>query len=128
MRVFELGFAYSPRGDFSTEAILAGINEVHNTAEYRENARKVSLAVRDRPIPAMDRVIFWLHYVGRIKTEGDNLLLPLKNINTYGETLQLLSGIAIGTLFSIFATMLFFATRFSTTNERQQKFKGKYKR
>lgn len=128
MRVFELGFAYSPRGDFSTEAILAGINEVHNKAEYRENARKVSLAVRDRPTPAMDRLIFWLHYVGRIQTEGENLLLPLKNVSTYGETLQFLSGVAIGTLFSIFATMLYIATRFATANERQHKSKGKYKR
>lgn len=128
MRVLELGFAYSTQGDFSPEKVLLAINQIHNSPEYRENARKVSLAVRDRPIPAMDRLIYWLQYVGRIKTQGENLLLPPKNVNTYAETLQFISGIAIGTLFSVFVTMLYFLLRFVTSKEYQQKSKGKYKR
>ena len=128
MRAFELGCAYSTRGDFSIDAIFSAINEAHKSTEYRENARKVSVAIRDRLTPAMDKLVFWLRYMARIKTVGENLLLPLKNVNTYAETLQFLSGIAVGTFFTIFITMLYFATRFFTSNGRQQKSKGRYKR
>lgn len=129
LHILKLGFAYSTEGDFSIETILAAVNEIHNSATYRENARKISLSLRDRPIPAMDRLVFWLKYIGRIRTEADNFLLPVKNIHTYAEIWQFLYGIGVGTLLSIFITMLYFATRFAAMNERQQnKSKGKYKR
>lgn len=129
LRVLKLGFAYLMEGDFSdVDSILGAVNEIHNSATYRENARKISLALRDRPTPAMDRLVFWLKYIGRIKTEADNFLLPIKNFHTYAETWQYLYGLATGTFLSIFITMLYFATRFATMNERQHRSKGKYKR
>lgn len=124
----KLGFIYSTEGDYSIDRIQGAVNEIHNSAMFRENARKVSLALRDRPTPAMDRLVFWLKYIGRIRTEADNFLLPVKNIHTYGEVWQFFYGTAVGTMLSVFITMLYFATRFAANNERQHKSRGKYKR
>ncbi|XP_015598027.1 UDP-glucuronosyltransferase 2B1 [Cephus cinctus] len=71
-RAIELGFSFANvDGNIpaKSEPISRVIKHIHETASYRENARKISQAIRDRPNPATDRILYWLDYVLRNREE-----------------------------------------------------------
>ncbi|XP_011303100.1 UDP-glucuronosyltransferase 1-8 [Fopius arisanus] len=99
-RAAELGFSISLNDDYSLDKVVKTIVEIHESALYRENARSVSLAIRDRPMPASDRTIFWLRYVARnekssIEFSPVDRKTPVK---TFAEDIQLYIGILLGTI------------------------------
>lgn len=125
-RAVDLGFSVSTNGDTSVEAVVNAVEHIHKTANYREVARVVSLLIRDRPLPASDRLFYWLSYVER--SAERNFKLPelrAKEVRTFAEDSQLLSGLLVGiivgvalTLGSIFAWM---QTRSSQKKSRKDK-------
>ncbi|XP_015109949.1 UDP-glucuronosyltransferase 1-8 [Diachasma alloeum] len=99
-RAVELGFSISLNDDYSVDKVVKTFVEIHESALYRENARSVSLAIRDRPMPASDRAVFWLRYVARnekssIEFSPVDRKIPVK---TFAEDIQLYIGILLGTI------------------------------
>ncbi|XP_058788616.1 UDP-glucuronosyltransferase 1A8-like [Phymastichus coffea] len=106
-RAADLGFGHTEKIDSMSDTVVEIVMEMHENTKYRENARIVSQAIRDRSNHAMDRLIYWLRYTERHKGEGKNLLVP-KKVSTYDEIIQWVIGFLFGVLFSVMATVLFF--------------------
>lgn len=119
-RALELGFAFSEKSEALSDSIVQTITEIHESTKYRENARLVSQAIRDRSNHAMDRIQYWLGYTARHSGEGKNLLVPRK-VTTHAETLQGVAGFFVGVLFTVCGTILFFITQAMTDNKERKK-------
>ncbi|KAL7295191.1 hypothetical protein TKK_0011497 [Trichogramma kaykai] len=118
-RAVELGFAATQRLDTSkSDDLVELIKTIHENTSYREKARLVSTALRDRSNHAMDRLTYWLRYIARHNDEGRNLLLP-KKVSTYAEFWQTIVGFLFGVLFTAIATVIFFITQ--DVSEHQKK-------
>ncbi|KAK0167975.1 hypothetical protein PV327_001821 [Microctonus hyperodae] len=106
-RGIELGFSVSLNDNYSIDSIYQTVNLIHESSIYREAARRVSLAIRDRPVPASDRMVFWLSFIARNRENAIDFSRLNKDvtIKTLAEDVQLLYGIFIGTAFgALFAT------------------------
>ncbi|KAK7870744.1 hypothetical protein R5R35_009894 [Gryllus longicercus] len=51
--------------DVTADSVLAALKEVLQNPKYREGARRVSEAFRDRPVGPLDAAVFWTEYVLR---------------------------------------------------------------
>ncbi|XP_072767075.1 uncharacterized protein [Anoplolepis gracilipes] len=128
-RGVELGFARSVENDYASAEELANlVHEMHETATYRENARKVSLAIRDRLNPASDRLVYWLRYVARTKDDVRKFHRPKSQTRTLTEDIQFFVGLLVGVIFGIVSTGSAVVTRYLITANKVQKSKGRYTR
>ncbi|XP_032679893.1 UDP-glucuronosyltransferase 1-6-like [Odontomachus brunneus] len=106
-RAVELGFAYTTEDHVTGEEIAKIVQRIHETVAYRENARKVSLALRDRLNPASDRLVYWLRYVARTKDGGsDRFLRPSSSAKTFAED-RMFNGLFLGIFLGIVASIFF---------------------
>ncbi|OAD59649.1 UDP-glucuronosyltransferase 2A1 [Eufriesea mexicana] len=129
-RAVQLGFAHSTEemGISSNEEIVNTVNQIHETADYRENARKVSLAIRDRINPAVDRLIYWLRYMARTKDRNFDFLTPTSSVKTLNEDLQFFLGLFVGLIIGIFSAIGCMLARYLVISKRTQRSKGRYTR
>lgn len=129
-RAVELGFAQSTEDirAVTSEEIANTVNQIHEIMDYRENARKVSLAIRDRINPAVDRLIYWLRYMARTKDWNLDFLLPASPVRTFNEDLQFFLGLFVGTIVGAFATIGCMLARYLVVSKRTQRSKGRYTR
>ncbi|EFN78957.1 UDP-glucuronosyltransferase 2A3 [Harpegnathos saltator] len=106
-RAVELGFARTVMTYVSADDLAKfTVQMIHETINYRENARKVSLALRDRLNPASDRLIYWLGYIARTKDSGsENLLRPTSEGKLFVEDRKLINGMLIGAFFGSIITI-----------------------
>ncbi|XP_025262136.1 UDP-glucuronosyltransferase 1-8 isoform X2 [Camponotus floridanus] len=128
-RAVELGFARSTEDAYvSAEEIANMVHEIHETAAYRENARKVSLAIRDRLNPASDRLVYWLGYIARTKDDSRKFHRPKSHAKTLTEDIQFFVGLLVGVIFGIVSTGSAVVMRYLITANKVQKSKGRYTR
>lgn len=128
-RAVELGFARSTEDAYvSADEIANMVHEIQETAAYRENARKVSLAIRDRLNPASDRLIYWLGYIARTKDDSRKFHRPKSQAKTLTEDIQLFVGLLVGVIFGIVSTGSAVVIRYLITANKVQKSKGRYTR
>lgn len=128
-RAVELGFARSIENGYdSAEEMANVVHEMHETAAYRENARKVSLAIRDRLNPASDRLIYWLGYVARTKDDDRKFHRVKSQTRTLTEDIQFFVGLLVGVIFGIVSTGCAVVARYLITANKVQKSKGRYTR
>lgn len=129
-RAIQLGFARSVEeiDTLSGEEIANTVNHIHETMSYRENARKVSLAIRDRINPAVDRLIYWLRYMARTKDWNLYFLMPANSVKTMNEDLQFFLGLFVGVIVGAFSTIGCMLTRYLIISKKVQRSKGRYTR
>lgn len=128
-RAVQLGFAHSA-GEINilSNEVVNIVTQIHETMDYRENARKVSLAIRDRINPAVDRLIYWLRYMARAKDENLNFLAPIRPAKTLNEDLQFFLGLFVGAIVGIFLTIGCMLARYLIVSKRTHRSKGRYTR
>lgn len=128
-RAVELGFARSTEDAYvSAEEIANMVHEIHETVAYRENARKISLAIRDRLNPASDRLVYWLGYIARTKDDSRKFHRPKSQAKTLTEDIQFFVGLLVGVIFGIVSTGSAMVIRYLITATKVQKSKGRYTR
>ncbi|KMQ99507.1 udp-glucuronosyltransferase 2a2 [Lasius niger] len=128
-RAVELGFARSPENNYpSVEEIANIVHEMHETGVYRENARKVSLAMRDRLDPAMDRLVYWLGYIARTEDDDRKFHRAKSQTRTLTEDIQFFVGLLVGMIFGIVFTGGAVVMRYLIVANKVQKSKGRYTR
>lgn len=132
-RAVELGFARSAatagNGAANAEATASVVREIHETVTYRENARRVSVAIRDRLNPASDRLVYWLGYVARTRDGGGEKFLRAKSqAKTLTEDIQFFAGLLVGVIIGIVLTGGIVVARYVITASRVQRSKGRYTR
>ncbi|XP_031828069.1 uncharacterized protein LOC116425035 [Nomia melanderi] len=133
VRAVGLGFALSaPSADdgrvISGEEVAFMVNVIHESMSYRENARRVSVAIRDRINPAVDRLIYWLRYTARSKDGNLEFFTPISPARTANEDLQFFLGLFVGSIVGIFITAGCMVTRYLVLSKRAQRSKGRYTR
>ena len=91
------------RDTFTPTDLKAAVDEVYNNPKYRENAKKISSAIRDVKRTATQESIDWVEYA--INHDGAlfNVLpvhgksfIELSGADAYAFLIALLSGIFIG--------------------------------
>lgn len=129
-RAIQLGFAHTSEEihTLTSEELVNTVNQVHTTMDYRENARKISLAIRDRINPAIDRLIYWLRYMARAKDWKLDILAPLSPVRTFNEDLQFFLGLFVGAVVGIVSTIGCMLARYLVISKKTQRSKGRYTR
>lgn len=130
-RAVELGFARSIENGYDSAEEMANVMlEMHETVAYRENARKVSLAMRDRLNPASDRLIYWLGYVARTKDDDRKFHRVKSQTRTLVDDIQFFIGLLVGVMFGIVSTGCAAVALYVglITANKVQKSKGRYTR
>ncbi|XP_015438206.1 PREDICTED: uncharacterized protein LOC107193316 [Dufourea novaeangliae] len=129
-RAVQLGFARSAEDmpAISGEETANTVNHIHESMDYRENARRVSLAIRDRINPAVDRLIYWLRYTARTKDGNLEFLTAIRPARTANEDLQFFLGLFVGSIVGIFSTVGCMLARYLFVSKRAQRSKGRYTR
>ncbi|KZC14156.1 UDP-glucuronosyltransferase 1-7C [Dufourea novaeangliae] len=62
------------------------VDEIFNNTRYRENARRLSKAYRDRPATPLETAVWWTEYIGRgngvpyVRTAGANMSWCTRNL------------------------------------------------
>lgn len=128
LRGVHLGFSLSMQGEYSGNTVANVVLQVQQGNEYREKARRVSTAIRDRLEPASDRLVHWLKYAARTKNEGRSILVPLSRVSTYAEAFQWIFGFFAGTLFCVILAVTYLFVSYIIEKEKPVKSKGKYQR
>lgn len=130
IRAVGLGFGRSTDepGQLSSKKLLDLVGEVHEKLEYRENARKASLAIRDRINPASDRLIYWLGYMARRRDEGIDVLRATNPARTLNEDLQFLLGLLVGSIVGAACAVGCLLVRQAILSDGGQRSKGRYER
>ncbi|XP_012262481.2 uncharacterized protein LOC105689782 [Athalia rosae] len=100
-RALSLGFSLETNNDYTASNLLSLIKTIHETAGYRENARKISVAIRDRPNPAADRITYWLGYVARNKNDKKFLAANENRRITYRNIFNVDIWLTIGFIFGV---------------------------
>lgn len=128
-RAVELGFARSTEAtnDHASATEIAQIvNEIHETMAYRENARMVSVAIRDRLNPPSDRLVYWLGYIARTKDDAEKFHKPKSQARTLTEDIQFFVGLLVGVIIGIVCTSSAVVARYLVTANKVQITKGRY--
>ncbi|XP_012542401.2 UDP-glucuronosyltransferase 2B4 [Monomorium pharaonis] len=125
-RAIELGFARSVNGHVSTAEIARMVQEIHETVAVSENARKISVAMRDRLNPPSDRLVYWLGYIARTKEDTDKFHKPKSQARTLTEDIQFFVGLLVGVIFGVVCTGTAVVTRYLITANKMQTAKGRY--
>ncbi|XP_046821607.1 UDP-glucuronosyltransferase 2B14-like [Vespa crabro] len=132
-RAIELGFAHliddnNDRRSFTSEDITNFINTINTSMDYREKARRISVAIRDRLNPASDRLVYWLRYVARTKGDRERFLVASSNVNTLYEDFQFFLGLCTGIIVGVLLAGISFLFRYMLMSEKMRKSKGRYQR
>lgn len=132
-RAVELGFAHNAEGHVTAKEIAKIVQKIHDTTAYRENARKVSLALRDRLNPASDRLVYWLGYVARTKDGGGGdggerfLRRNSSSARTFAEDAEWFAGIWWGLLFGVMISVAFMGLQhFIDAYQQERRPKGRH--
>ncbi|XP_071553594.1 uncharacterized protein [Temnothorax nylanderi] len=129
-RAIELGFARSieAANDHASAVEIARIvHEIHETVAYRENARKVSVAIRDRLNPPSDRLIYWLGYVARTTDDTEKFHKPKSHASTLTEDIRFFVGLLLGVIVGIVCTGSAVVARYLIVSANKvQTAKGRY--
>lgn len=133
IRVAELGFAHlvdsnNDRTSITNKDIISLINTIYLSTDYRENARRISVAIRDRLNPASDRLVYWLRYVARTKGDSDKFLVAPKGVSTFYEDFQFFLGLCTGAVIGVLLAGVGFLLRYIIISEKMRKSKGRYER
>ncbi|XP_066603452.1 2-hydroxyacylsphingosine 1-beta-galactosyltransferase-like [Prorops nasuta] len=142
LRVEELRIGQRLEGgrSISSEEMVQWIKRIEENAEYREKARRVSVAIRDSQNPASDRLIYWLGRLARTKGEEVDLLAGRKasaavtlredtdfaKALVYGFALGLASTVACFLLRNVFLSFGRCVGDNSDSSGRSRKLKGRY--
>ncbi|XP_076174508.1 UDP-glycosyltransferase UGT5 [Ptiloglossa arizonensis] len=51
--------------ELNEQTLRHAVDEVFNNTSYQENAKRVSLAFRDRPVSPLDTAVWWVEYIAR---------------------------------------------------------------
>ncbi|KAI4496059.1 hypothetical protein M0802_008099 [Mischocyttarus mexicanus] len=132
-RAVELGFAHvidsnNDRTSVTNEDIISFINTIYSSTDYRENARRISVAIRDRLNPASDRLIYWLRYIARTKGDHNKFLVAPKSVSIFYEDFQLFLGFCTGAVIGVLLTGVGFLLRYIIISKKMRKSKGRYER
>lgn len=133
-RAIELGFAhsidsYDDRLTITSEDVTSLIDTIYTSTDYRENARRISVAIRDRLNPASDRLVYWLRYIARTKGDRERFLLVApSNVNTFYEDFQFFLGLCTGIIVGVLLTGVSFLFRHMVMSKKMRKSKGRYQR
>ncbi|XP_011873448.1 PREDICTED: UDP-glucuronosyltransferase 1-7C-like [Vollenhovia emeryi] len=128
-RAIELGFARTMEAanDHASAVELAQIvHEIHETVAYRENARKVSVAMRDRLNPPSDRLVYWLGYVARTRDDTEKFHKPKSQASTLTEDIRFFVGLLVGVICGIVCTGSAVVARYLMKANKVQTTKGRY--
>ncbi|XP_011642023.1 UDP-glucuronosyltransferase 1-7C-like [Pogonomyrmex barbatus] len=128
-RAVELGFARTTEAtnDYASAVKIAQImHEIYETVAYRENARKVSVAIRDRLNPPSDRLVYWLGYIARTKDDTEKFHKPKNQARTLMEDIQFFVGLLVGVILGIICTGSAVVARYLVTANKVQTAKGRY--
>ncbi|CAH1801397.1 unnamed protein product [Owenia fusiformis] len=98
--------------DLTSETLQGAMEDVINTAIYRENARKGAALYHDQPMDLRDKLVYWVNYViqhngaNHLRSEGINKL----NIFQYFllDIICLILGIILLILFCIYHILVLF--------------------
>ncbi|KOC63182.1 UDP-glucuronosyltransferase 2C1 [Habropoda laboriosa] len=129
-RVVQLGFARSVNEirSLTGQKVANTVIQIHETMDYRENARKVSLAIRDRINPAVDRLIYWLRYMVRSKDWNLDFMVATSPARTSNEDIQFFLGLFVGIIVGAFTAIGCMLARYLIISKRTQRSKGRYTR
>ncbi|CAK9803211.1 UDP-glucuronosyltransferase 2C1 (Fragment) [Anthophora plagiata] len=129
-RVIQLGFARSVEEirSLTSQEQANIVNQIHEDMDYREAARKVSLAIRDRINPAVDRLIYWLRYMARTKDWNLNMLAAISPVRTSNEDVQFFLGLFVGIIVGAFTAIGCMLARYLIISKKTQRSKGRYAR
>lgn len=132
-RAVELGFAHlmdinNDRISIISDDITILIEMIYASTHYRENARKISVAIRDRLNPASDRLVYWLRYIARTKDDQKRLLVAPSHVNTFYEDFQFFVGLCTGVILGVLFAGIGFLFRYIIMSEKMRKSKGRYQR
>ncbi|XP_034940732.1 2-hydroxyacylsphingosine 1-beta-galactosyltransferase-like [Chelonus insularis] len=128
LRAVELGFSVLLNDDYSIDNVYKAIEELSQVSSYREFAKKISLALRDRIVPASDKINFWLSYTARNKETAVNYWPVGKGITirTFDEDVKFFYGLLIGIIFGALFTITTVLTWYYQRKEsKMNKMKGK---
>lgn len=82
--------------DLTEENLRRALNDVFNKTKYRENARRLSKAYRDRPVGPLETAVWWTEHVARgdglpyLRSEAANLPWYQRHLLDVGLFLLLL--------------------------------------
>ncbi|KYN04395.1 PREDICTED: uncharacterized protein LOC108772854 [Cyphomyrmex costatus] len=132
-RVIELGFGRSVKitNDLIDSAVelTRALQEIHGTMVFRENARQVSMAIRDRLNPPSDKLIYWLGYLTRTKDDTKKFHKPNRQARTLREDIQFFAGLLVGAVIGIVGTISVIIVRYLVnriSTNKVQTVKGRY--
>ncbi|XP_057321404.1 putative UDP-glucuronosyltransferase ugt-58 [Microplitis mediator] len=128
LRAIELGISIPLNNDYTIENVYKTFYEINENVKYREVARKVSLAIRDKLAPASDRLIFSLSYAARNKETMIDYWPVGRDINisTFTEDVNFLYGLIIGiTVGALFVATTVLTWYYQSKDNKLTKVKGK---
>lgn len=128
LRAIKLGISISLNNDYTIENVYKIFHEINENVKYREVARKVSLAIRDKLAPASDRLIFSLNYAARNKETMIDYWPVGRDINisTFTEDVNFLYGLIIGiTVGALFVATTVLTWYYQSKDNKLTKVKGK---
>ncbi|XP_076285881.1 UDP-glucuronosyltransferase 2B31 isoform X3 [Lasioglossum baleicum] len=127
-RAVQLGFARSVEDirAISGSELTNMVVQMHQIMNYRENARRVSVAIRDRINPAVDRLTHWLRYMARAKDRNLEFLTAISPARTPNEDLEFLLGSFVGCIVGICVTVGCMLAWYLFISKRAQLSKGRY--
>lgn len=130
-RAAEWKFSMTLDSRFTSDELVELVGVLHETTDYRESARKVSMGIRDRPSPASDRLTFWLSYVARNNYEGMRFLSAKRNVRGLTEEARFFEGAVTGFVLGVIVAICSFVVRFIlmlNAENTQRKLKAEYSR
>ncbi|XP_068973144.1 UDP-glucosyltransferase 2-like [Bombus flavifrons] len=93
------------------------LDEIFNNTRYRENAKKLSKAFKDRPNTPLETAVWWTEYVGRgnaspyIRSEAANMSWCQRNLIDVMVTLAVLALLSLYVSYRILKCILTRATK-----------------
>ncbi|XP_044267212.1 UDP-glycosyltransferase UGT5-like [Tribolium madens] len=100
------GYAVAvPYQELSEETLTEALNQVLTNPTSRNNIRKRSFVMKDRPIKPLDNALYWIEYV--IRHEGaPHLRYPGMDLMWYQRNLLDIVGFVLAVIFSVVFTII----------------------
>ncbi|XP_076655534.1 UDP-glycosyltransferase UGT5-like isoform X1 [Halictus rubicundus] len=91
--------------ELNEQNLRHALDEVFNNTKYRENARRLSKAFRDRPATPLQTAVWWTEYIGRgnglpyVKSEASSLPWYVRNLV---DVMAAFAAMGLVTLYAIY--------------------------